>query len=482
MKTHFLIRQIVRASLIGMVMNTGAEAANFYVDSAVTASGSGQSWAAAFKSFSAITWSSISPGDTIYISGGASSKTYTSGLTVGKSGTSTARITIRVGQDAGHTGTVIFDKVGITALQNYVTINGAVGNEKRLLIQNLFDVLTAENGVAVDAGGTTGLIVENIAVNNCNNGVLLTRGNGYTVRNSNFTAMRGDYVIRGIMSAGSWDANKIHDNYIQTLYNDSKPAGSGTYGYAGPDSIQPGDGTSIFGNRFVVNKSSEYTSAQHPDTIQLAGSEIKVYNNVFENIGDSNIDYDAWYGGTLRNIYIYNNLFHLVEDVDPYPEYMRFYSTRDPLNSFSGLKIVNNTFIDDRVTSRLAPRIGFGFGNGSGYGTGNEFRNNLFRGAHGLSMSKDTGGAQFSMAYSNNVYSNYLSMDPSGVVAVPALDLSFVPTASDTVARDRGMPMSFFSTDKRGISRPQGSGWDIGSFEYSSGGAAPSAPLNLRVQ
>ena len=64
----------------------GAFAANWYVDNAITASGNGTSWATAWKRFSNIAWSSIRPGDTLYISGGGSGKTYTGGMRVYSSG------------------------------------------------------------------------------------------------------------------------------------------------------------------------------------------------------------------------------------------------------------------------------------------------------------------------------------------------------------------------------------------------------------
>lgn len=195
MTNHASLRKYVLGSLLGLLVS-GVNAANFYVDSAVPVSGNGQSWATAFKTFSAITWTSINPGDSVYISGGSTTKTYDSTLVVGKSGTSASRITIRVGQDVGHNGTVIFDRASIRVGQSYVTVDGAVGSEKRILIQNSFDIMKAENGVAVDGGSSVGLIVENIRVDNCNNGVLMTWGNSYTIRNNSFTRIRGDYVIR----------------------------------------------------------------------------------------------------------------------------------------------------------------------------------------------------------------------------------------------------------------------------------------------
>lgn len=71
-------------------------------------------------------------------------------------------------------------------------------------------------------------------------------------------------------------------------------------------------------------------------------------------------------------------------------------------------------------------------------------------------------------------------------VPVPALDVNFVPTSSDTLALNRGMTLSYFSNDRLGTSRPQDSAWDIGAFEFSSGTIAPptptlEAPSNLRL-
>jgi hypothetical protein len=88
----------------------------WYVDNAVASSGNGQSWATAWNSFSNIQWSSVKPGDGVFISGGSTSKTYTATsnglLTISASGTASAPIFIRPGQDAGHNGVVILDGNG----------------------------------------------------------------------------------------------------------------------------------------------------------------------------------------------------------------------------------------------------------------------------------------------------------------------------------------------------------------------------------
>src|SRR6202162_1042080 len=67
----------------------------------------GQSWATAWNELANINWSVIQPGDTILLDGGSQSMAYSTTLTVGKSGTRTAPITIERATNAGHNGTVI---------------------------------------------------------------------------------------------------------------------------------------------------------------------------------------------------------------------------------------------------------------------------------------------------------------------------------------------------------------------------------------
>src|SRR5437764_398510 len=108
---------------------------NFYVDNVVSASGNGGSWSSAWKNFSDIGWSSLKPGDTLYISGGSSGQTYNQTLNVGASGSAGLPITITAGTDAGHNGAVTIDgqnaRDGVTvSSQNYLDI-------KNLAIQNI---------------------------------------------------------------------------------------------------------------------------------------------------------------------------------------------------------------------------------------------------------------------------------------------------------------------------------------------------------
>ncbi len=80
---------------------------NIYYVSKKGSNSDGKSWRTAWNELNKINWSVIQPGDTILLDGGSQSMTYTTTMTIGKSGTQDAPITIERASDAGHTGHVI---------------------------------------------------------------------------------------------------------------------------------------------------------------------------------------------------------------------------------------------------------------------------------------------------------------------------------------------------------------------------------------
>jgi len=52
--------------------------------------------------------------------------------------------------------------------------------------------------------------------------------------------------------------------------------------------------------------------------------------------------------------------------------------------------------------------------------------------------------------------------------------------AGDAVATDHGLSLAaYFTTDKDGVTRPQGSAWDIGAYEFQTTSSIASPPTNL---
>jgi hypothetical protein len=133
------------------------KAASWYVDNQASGSNNGTSWTNAWKSFSTIAWTSLKPGDYIYISGGSTSKTYNERLIIGASGASGNPITITKGRDSGHNGRVIIDgKLG--SFENMVNIT----SRNYITVSNL-EVLGAGSGGhgQIYFKSTNGVIIEN---------------------------------------------------------------------------------------------------------------------------------------------------------------------------------------------------------------------------------------------------------------------------------------------------------------------------------
>ncbi|MCH7770919.1 MAG: hypothetical protein IIA49_07870, partial [Bacteroidetes bacterium] len=103
-------------------------ATDYYVDKDASGANNGTSWNNAWQSFSSINWSVLGGGDTMYISGGTTSKTYTEQLTIGASGTNGNQLVITKGISSGHNGEVIINSSYSTTYaifiesKNYVTL------------------------------------------------------------------------------------------------------------------------------------------------------------------------------------------------------------------------------------------------------------------------------------------------------------------------------------------------------------------------
>lgn len=472
---------------------TIANAANWYIDPNASGTGSGTSWTNAWTSFSGgshpVVWgtSGVKAGDTLFISGGTTSQTYTSGFTVGASGTAGNPITIRPGQDSGHNGEVIFDfdtlgdtgtgsGINLSSRSNIV-IDGRVGSDRKLTIKNLRNTTNRSTASAIEAGSSSYLTIQYINVSNCNNGLHATYGTGYDVNNASLTGIRGNGAISFIGSTGGWDSNIAHHNIIGLVWK---------RGLGGPDGIQTGDGVSVYNNSFRIDEVTYDTSNQHPDYIQNVGNFVKVYNNDFVNIGDSAFDSDSNYSSSYlapHDIWIYNNTFRIVDQVDPYPEFIRFY---DCTQSLTNIKILNNTFIDNPYTTFYIRCTD------TATGSGIEIKNNIWynSGLGQYSPALELTGAGFtagSFDIDYNIYyggsyikylgttytaSNWLSLHETHSSTSKPTFVSYSPnfinnnlqlSSNDTSAKGGGTNLSsFFTVDKNGKTR--GTSWDIGPY------------------
>lgn len=273
MKTKVIVVILVCLWAVGNSL-----AADWYLDNAASGANNGTSWNNAWQDASDVVWGAagVNAGDTLWISGGTTSKTYTIGvnswLSVGASGTSHVnRITVRIGQTAGHNGIAVFDLQHLyknafqSYAKNYVTFDGEYNGARHFHITNGL-TLGATNG---DSGATlarfyggsgTGkyLIVKGIEAEHCDNGFSIGENTdpdgegpevGIEISNFYLHNIMWETGISANFSVAAnthFDCHKIHDGIISVNY----------LATGAPDGIQGGNGLSIYNVVFEVNNSS----------------------------------------------------------------------------------------------------------------------------------------------------------------------------------------------------------------------------------
>jgi len=101
------MKTLVRVLISLFLVPLSCLGASHYVDSAASAGNDGTSWTDAWTELDQITWASVAAGDIVYLSGGSSSKVYTTVMSVTKAGGDGNPITIAHSQDSSHDGLII---------------------------------------------------------------------------------------------------------------------------------------------------------------------------------------------------------------------------------------------------------------------------------------------------------------------------------------------------------------------------------------
>lgn len=151
------------AILIALIFTAkGAFAANWYVHKGATGANNGTSWTNAWNEMSAIGWSSVACGDTVWLAGGS----YTSALDIGVSKNCSAGTVLNVnrvlatdavpvaspGWSAAFDSQVILPNINVEGPAAYITINGREWQGGVLGSGGIEVLIPGSSGDGIDAG------------------------------------------------------------------------------------------------------------------------------------------------------------------------------------------------------------------------------------------------------------------------------------------------------------------------------------------
>ena len=399
----------------------------------------GADWNNAWNGFSGIVWGTgagkLGPGDTCWLAGGV----YTSRLLIGANGTAGSPIMIKRVRSS--------DSVPSTAA------GWSAGFDAQVLIQ---PTATAQTPIYFNAIGdyTTvdGQIPSGIKV------ILSDGCTGCELDGShNFT----DVLFRYIEVAGPGPITQTGD----TRAFDLTPQGTLTnisvshcIGYGGDTILQAVRSTNLTVEYCEFYLSGCLNSATfHPNTVIFTdATNMVIRYNVFH---DNDVEGVFPESGTCSNIYIYGNLWYQGTRA---PDTGR--GIENGTAAINGIYIYNNTFVDLPNAAINLP--------GGGPVSGADVRNNVFVNCKGVNYpSASIADYNFYSGTAPAGEAHSVSGGTAPFVNAAAHNYRLTSAISATVPRNKGVSLGApYDFDLDGNQRGADGSWDMGAYEYTTGG------------
>lgn len=477
MKTRYFIF----ALLLWFVLCGSLFATNHYLSTSSSGSGSGLSWAnkLIYTSFS---FSSLGAGDIVYMDGGTDSVTY--GVWSISKTVSGGIITITKGIDAGHNGKVIFERTSGGVSDSYILQLSSCSNIKLfgmifkwsdatdntydtqhnpLYVVNSHDV-TLDHDTVYSNGNANMVAIYtsyNISVTNCWLEVL---------PNSIYISDQNNIVIWGNGSPSTGGNKIIGNTLIQAGQNDQPHNECILIGASGSDygsSGNPKPITTIANNFFYYGTTTSQGATTGIYTNQTHCNSFLVYNNIFSFASNPQIDIVEMPSNSSSyksSLYYYNNTC------------INQSSTGGGLCfGYLDTLVMKNNIIS--VYGNSANNIRFTGGTTMASITYKDIDYNQYYRASGFYAAGISANWTTWRNYTNTsgggVDAHSLTSAPSflNLWGTSATDYR---VTSSSGGINTGVTISTVGTDYFNTSRPQGSTYDIGAYEYVSAVTIPT--------
>jgi hypothetical protein len=489
-------------------------AANWYVDNSLigNSSNKGTNWTTAWTNIYTADYTNtqIQAGDTVYISGGTSNSSQTYLLTLDGNlcgfeplgfGGSNNSCTYQIGQDALHNGVANFDitnnngsahvfSLGLN--DDFWTWTGHCTNDNKqhFVIWNEYD---SNALLPLNVGANTHIAY----INFTNNGGVISPQNATNIEvdhcflykiSTNSEDGSCEFFIQNT-SIGTMppDSIFIHDNMCHVPENYTIEQ-NGNYTFGDDFMNGEGNGLTISNNTVYSYFSSTYdTFGNHQDFCQvLCAYNCKICYNYVQDFLNYPIYVDCLSGFTFsgaNHVYIYNNIISwmLPSAQNNGASKAIQVGSEESGAPFNDIVVANNLVANSGTEQ---PTIDIG-NSGSGnidYGTNIILANNVTLNPGATpSIAGDTGvgiitngNVTLNIANGTGYYVSYTQNEASNA--------NFNLTSPDTTLIKAGTNLTalapYVTTDGNGVTRPTSAPWDIGPYEYVSGGTNPAISVS----
>lgn len=424
---------------------------HYYVDKYAGGNGNGSNWRNAAISLSALNWNNITGGDSIFVSGGNDSTTYSYVQLLNKIFTGD-NVVITKGEDANHNGKVIFSAAsGSTTFDVYNCQNIKItnitfkfelsdgsrvvyirGNSENCALENCH-IISNGHAHCLQLGYATNCSIINdtleVLANNYTSeqdDINITRGNGGNTIIGNILIQRGtnavpskDCLQIGYQSGGT-------SNALTTIANNFCLAESSvSHGiYA---NTQYSNRFLIYNNIIVLQNGGDAFNIGLTDSDTSYNLSLRFFNNTVVTNGTNGCAFVVGNADTLvseNNIFLNNNQGSAI---------MRFRGLG--LRGCKNINIENNTYNQNGKAIRIDTT----------YTGTNQISFSAWQ-SLGYDKDSDNGSFSFIKNISSNPYDYELKSGPT--IINKGIDLS-----------------EYFSWDYNNTHRPQNDIWDKGAFE-----------------